>query len=61
MTKKLDEFLAPWEAENGFASTCWHDILLREAARDAQSARELFEAALADANTDSVQELGKHS
>ncbi len=59
--KKLDEFLAPWEAENGFASTCWHDILLREAARDAQSARELFEAALADANTDSVQELGKHS
>ena len=57
--KKLDEFLAPWEAENGFASTCWHDILLREAARDAQSARELFEAALADANTDSVQELGE--
>ena len=26
--RKLDEFLAPYEQENGFASTCWHDLLL---------------------------------
>ena len=30
--RKLDEFLAPYEQENGFASTCWHDLLLAEAA-----------------------------
>ena len=23
--KKLDEMLAPWQDENGFARTCWHD------------------------------------
>ena len=37
--KKLDEFLAPWEAENGFASTCWHDILLREAGMEPKRLR----------------------
>ena len=50
--KKLDEFLAPWEAENGFDSTCWHDILLAEAARCAKAARELLTAALADCRED---------
>ena len=50
--KKLDEFLAPWEAENGFASTGWHDILLAEAARCAKAARELLTAALADCRED---------
>ena len=24
--RKLDEFLAPWQQENGFDATCWHDI-----------------------------------
>lgn len=46
--KKLDEFLAPWQEENGFAATCWHDLLLAEAARSARAAGELFRAALAD-------------
>ena len=46
--RKLDEFLAPYEQENGFASTCWHDLLLAEAARCAKAARELLKAALAD-------------
>ena len=50
--KKLDEFLAPWEAENGFDKTCWHDILLAEAARCAKAARELLTAALADCRED---------
>lgn len=50
--KKLDEFLAPWEAENGFDTTCWHDILLAEAARCAKAARELLTAALADCRED---------
>ena len=45
--RKLDEFLAPYEQENGFASTCWHDLLLAEAARCAKAARELLTAALA--------------
>ena len=35
--KKLDEFLAPWQEENGFAATCWHDLLLAEAARSARA------------------------
>ena len=44
--RKLDEFLAPWKAERGFDKTCWHDLLLAEAARDAKAGRELFCAAL---------------
>ncbi len=52
--KKLDEWLAPWEAENGFMSTCWHDLLLAEAARSAKAARELLTAALADCKEDFV-------
>ena len=50
--KKLDEFLAPWQAENGFASTCWHRLLLAEAGRCARAGRELFCAALADCKAD---------
>ena len=30
--RKLDEFLAPWQQENGFDATCWHDLLLAQAA-----------------------------
>ena len=55
--RKLDEFLAPYEQENGFASTCWHDLLLAEAARCAKAARELLTAALADCHADFDQEL----
>ena len=55
--KKLDEFLAPWQQENGFALTCWHDLLLAEAARDAKAAGELFRAALADCPGDLAEEL----
>ena len=55
--KKLDEFLAPWQEENGFAATCWHDLLLAEAARSARAAGELFRAALADCPGDREQEL----
>ena len=55
--KKLDEFLAPWQAENGFAASCWHDLLLAEAARSARAAGELFRAALADCPGDREQEL----
>ena len=54
--RKLDEFLAPYEQENGFASTCWHDLLLAEAARCAKAARELLTAALADCRADFAQE-----
>ena len=50
--RKLDEFLAPYEQENGLASTCWHDLLLAEAARCAKAARELLTAALADCHAD---------
>ena len=55
--RKLDEFLAPYEQENGFAATCWHDLLLAEAARCAKAARELLMAALADCHADFDQEL----
>ena len=55
--RKLDEFLAPYEQENGFADTCWHDLLLAEAARCAKAARELLKAALADCHADFDQEL----
>ena len=55
--KKLDEFLAPWQEENGFAATCWHDLLLAEAVRSAKAAGELFRAALADCPGDREQEL----
>lgn len=50
--RKLDEFLAPWQRENGFDATCWHDLLLAEAARCAKAARELLAAALADCKED---------
>uniref|UniRef100_UPI0040255716 UvrD-helicase domain-containing protein n=1 Tax=Faecalibacterium sp. TaxID=1971605 RepID=UPI0040255716 len=55
--KKLDEFLDPWQEENGFAATCWHDLLLADAARSARAAGELFRAALADCPGDREQEL----
>ena len=52
--KKLDEMLAPWQEENGFARTCWHDILMQEAARSARAAKELLCAALNDCKEDFV-------
>lgn len=52
--KKLDEMLAPWQDENGFARTCWHDILLQEAARSARAAKELLCAARNDCREDFV-------
>ncbi|MDE8691960.1 hypothetical protein, partial [Faecalibacterium sp. DFI.5.82] len=55
--KKLDEFLAPWQEENGFAASCWHDLLLAEATRSARAAGELFRAALADCPGVREQEL----
>ena len=50
--RRMDEYLAPWQQENGFDSTCWHDLLLAEAARCAKAARELLTAALADCKED---------
>ena len=55
--RKLDEFLAPWQKENGFARTCWHDLLLAEAARSAKAARELLCAAQLDCREDYAQEM----
>ena len=52
--RRLDEYLAPWQQENGFDATCWHDLLLAEAARCAKAARELLTAALADCKEDFV-------
>ena len=50
--RRMDEYLAPWQQENGFGSTCWHDLLLAEAACCAGAARELLTAALADCRED---------
>ena len=50
--RRMDEYLAPWQQKNGFDSTCWHDLLLAEAARCAGAARELLTAALADCRED---------
>ena len=52
--KKLDEMLAPWQEENDFVHTCWHEILLKESARCARAAKELFSAALEDCKVDFV-------
>ena len=52
--KKLDGMLAPWQDENGFARTCWHDILMQEAARSARAAKELLCAARNDCKEDFV-------
>ena len=52
--KKLDEMLAPWQEENGFARTCWHDILMQEAACSARAAKELLCAARNDCREDFV-------
>ena len=48
------EMRAPWQDENGFVRTCWHDILLAEAARSARAAGELLSAALKDSRADLV-------
>ena len=55
--RKMDEFLAPWQVENGFDATCWQTLLLAEAARCAKAGGELFRAALADCPGDREQEL----
>ena len=52
--RRLDEYLAPWQQENGFAASCWHDLLLAEAARCAKAAGELLGAALADCRNDLI-------
>ena len=52
--RKLDEFLEPWQAGRGFDATCWHDLLLAEAARTARAGRELFCAAWNDCKEDLV-------
>ena len=52
--RKLDEFLEPWQAGHGFDATCWHDLLLAEAARAARAGRELFCAAWNDCKDDLV-------
>ena len=57
--RKLEEFLEPWQRENGFASTCWHHLLLEQAAQCAGAARELLGAAMTDCEADFVQELDK--
>ena len=57
--RKLDEFLAPWQQENGFDATCWHDLLLAQAARDAKAARELLCAAQQDCRADYAQEMAE--
>ena len=57
--RKLDEFLAPWQQENGFDATCWHDLLLAQAARDAKAARELLCAARQDCREDYAQEMAE--
>ena len=50
--RKLDEYLAPWQQENGFDDTVWHGLLLAEAARCARAGRELLQAALTDCKED---------
>ena len=55
--RKLDEFLAPWQQEHGFTATCWHDLLLSQAARYARAAKELLCAALQDCREDYTQEM----
>ena len=57
--RKLDEFLAPWQQENGFDATCWHDLLLAQVARDAKAARELLCAAQQDCREDYAQEMAE--
>ena len=52
--RKLDEFLEPWQTGHGFDATCWHDLLLAEAARAARAGRELFCAAWNDCKEDLV-------
>lgn len=43
--KKLDEFLQPWQTENGFAESIWKKLLLRQAQQDAAAAQGLLETA----------------
>ena len=53
--RRLEEYLVPWQAENGFSSTGWHDLLLAEVARCARAGGELVAAALADCKMDFAQ------
>ena len=55
--RKLEEFLAPYQQENSFDTTCWQRLLLAQAARYAQAGRELVQAALQDCREDYAQEL----
>ncbi len=50
--RRLDEMLTPWKKENGFDSTCWHDLLLEQTAEKARAGYELLDAAVKDAQED---------
>ncbi len=54
MTASWTNFWLRGRSSAVFDKTCWHDLLLAEAARDAKAGRELFCAALSDCKNDLV-------
>ena len=57
--KVMDQMLAPWQTENSFPATGWHDLLLDLAGRRARAARGLLQAALADCQADLEEERAR--
>ncbi|MGN0708036.1 MAG: UvrD-helicase domain-containing protein [Faecalibacterium sp.] len=54
--RRLDQMLDPWQEEDGFIHTCWHEMLLAETERLARAGQSLFSAALTDCQEDWRQE-----
>ena len=57
--KVMDRMLAPWQTENSFPSTGWHDLLLDLAGQRARAAGGLLQAALADCRADLEEERAR--
>ena len=57
--KVMDQMLAPWQTENSFPATSWHDLLLELAGQRARAAGGLLRAAFADCRADREEERAR--
>ena len=57
--REIDRMLEPWQRENSFPASRWHDLLLEQAARRAKAACGLLDAARTDCQLDLAEERAR--
>ena len=57
--REIDRMLEPWQRENSFPASRWHDLLLEQGARRAKAACGLLDAARTDCQLDLAEERAR--